>query len=331
MSGVQASGVGSLPGTGARDAVRQVRDLFVGEGIPYLPELPARGPGADLIGRAASHLTELPVDLQPSGWRLADGSGRDAARGRAYLREDLDELAEAYDGYDGPLKLQVCGPWTLAGSMWLPRGERVVTDAGATRDLVQSLADGAASHVAAVRALVPGAQIVLQLDEPGLPAVLAGRLPTASGFGRTRAVEVSVVRDALTYVVNAVAGITDSLVLHCCAPDVPLPLVRDVPELEPAVDVSLLRAGQWDGIAELVESGRRIWAGVIPTDSAARHPREALGPFVEMWRRVGLGNELLGQVVVTPACGLAGRSPAQALAIQRLTLQGAQFLNDESA
>lgn len=331
MSDVKASGVGSLPGTGARYAVRQVRDLFVGEGVPYLPELPARGPGADLIGRAASHLTELPVDLQPSGWRLADGSGRDAARGRAYLREDLDEFAEAYDGYDGPLKLQLCGPWTLAGSMWLPRGERVLTDPGATRDLVQSLADGAAQHVAAVRALVPGAQIVLQLDEPGLPAALAGRLPTASGFGRVRAVEVSVVREALAYVADSVAALVDSVVLHCCAPDVPLPLVRDIAGLEPAVDVSLLRAGQWDGVAELVESGRRIWAGVIPTDSTARHPREALAPFVEMWRRVGLGNELLGQVLVTPACGLTGRSPAQAVAIQRLALQGAQFLNDESA
>ncbi|MGL5863725.1 MAG: hypothetical protein ACRCY9_21000, partial [Phycicoccus sp.] len=60
---VRATGVGSWPGTSSREAVRTVRDLLLdgdGLGIPYLPETPARGPGADLVGRGAGLLVDLP-------------------------------------------------------------------------------------------------------------------------------------------------------------------------------------------------------------------------------------------------------------------------------
>lgn len=42
-SGIVASGIGSLPGTDMKDAVAQT----FGElpDLPYLPELPGRGPG----------------------------------------------------------------------------------------------------------------------------------------------------------------------------------------------------------------------------------------------------------------------------------------------
>ncbi|MYR85505.1 methionine synthase, partial [Streptomyces sp. SID685] len=39
-----ATGVGSMPGGDAREAVKTVTGSF--EDFPYLPELPARGPGA---------------------------------------------------------------------------------------------------------------------------------------------------------------------------------------------------------------------------------------------------------------------------------------------
>ena len=64
----QATGIGSWPGPSVREALAQVREILDGH-LPYLPELPARGPGADMIGRSAGLLVELPVDLQPTGWR----------------------------------------------------------------------------------------------------------------------------------------------------------------------------------------------------------------------------------------------------------------------
>lgn len=323
------SAIGSMPGTDVRETVRVVRDLFDGNGIPFLPELPARGPGADMIGRSAARLAGLGVDLQPSGWRLTDASGLDARRAQAFLREDLDELAEAFDGYEGPLKVQWSGPWTLAASVSLPRGERVLTDRGATRDLRESLSEGVRSALATVRRLVPGAQLILQWDEPSLPAVLAGALPTASGYGRVRPVEQSVVVDGLS---TLVASIEDAAaqVLHCCAPGVPVPLLRRVHGLDLAVDTSLVKPRQWDGVAELVESGRRLWAGAVPADGSVTRPEQISDPLVRTWRSVGLTGADLRTTVLTPACGLAGSSPEAVRALFKVLAQAAERLGEES-
>ncbi|MEW1954061.1 methionine synthase [Terrabacter sp. NPDC080008] len=322
-----ATGIGSWPGTSVRDALAQVRELLDGH-LPYLPELPARGPGADMVGRTAGLLVELPVDLQPAGWRLVDRPGRDAARTAALLREDLDELAEAFDGHQGPLKLQVVGPWTLAGGLWLTRGERVVVDPGACRDLVESLAEGVRVHVAAVRRLVPGAQVVLQVDEPSLPTVLAGRLPTVSGFGRLPSLDPQVAAAGLQTVLGAHDGDT---VVHCCAANPPLPLLRGVRPSALSLDTSLLRPREWEGVAVAVEDGIRLHAGVVPTDGSRTRPQELADGLVGVWKRTGLAPTGLADVVVTPACGLGTVAPDVARAVQRAAVETATELEQRSA
>ena len=70
-------------------------------------------------------------------------------------------------GYEGPLKIQLCGPWTLAGDRSSCRsGRRALADPGAVRDLAQALAEAAAGHVAELAKRVPGARVLLQVDEP---------------------------------------------------------------------------------------------------------------------------------------------------------------------
>ena len=310
-----------------RDALGQVRELLEGQ-LPYLPELPERGPGADLIGRTAGMLVELPVDLQPVGWRLVDRPGRDAQRTAALLREDLDELAEAFDGHTGPLKLQVAGPWTLAAGLWLHRGERVIVDEGACRDLVESLAEGVRLHVAAVRALVPGAQIVLQVDEPSLPTVLAGRLPTSSGWGRLPSLDPQVAAAGLMTVLGAHEGDT---VLHCCDAEPPVPLLRAAGPTALSLDTSLLRPRAWEGVAVAVEDGIRLHAGLVPTDGSRVRAQQLADDFVDPWRRVGMPSARLLDVVVTPACGLGTRTPAVARAVQRAAVETASELEERSA
>jgi hypothetical protein len=325
-----ASGIGSWPGTDVRQAVTAVRDLLSEDGLPYLPELPARGPGADMIGRGAGMLADLAVDLQPMGWRFVDRAGHDSHRTSALLREDLDELAEAFDGYEGDLKVQIAGPWTLASSIWLHRGERSVVDAGATRDVIASLAQGLRVHLGEVAQLVPKANLVVQIDEPGLPAVLAGRLPTASGFGRIRAVDPTTAAEGLRDVVAA-AG-ERYTVVHCCAPDVPLVLLRDTGVKAVSVDIALLTAQGWESLAATVEAGVDLWAGVIPTDGAAVGARagvsDVIGPLVQAWRRVGLPRPDLSTVSLTPACGLAGLTPEGARSVQRLAVDAALALTE---
>lgn len=322
-----ASGIGSWPGTSVRDALGQVRELLQGE-LPYLPELPARGPGADLLGRTAALLVELPVDLQPVGWRLVDRPGRDASRTAALWREDLDELAEAFDGYDGRLKLQVCGPWTLAAGLWLHRGERVIVDEGARRDLVDSLAEGVRQHVGAVRALVPDAQLVVQLDEPSLPTVLAGRLPTASGYGRLPSLDPQVAAAGLATVLDGHDGDT---VIHCCAADPPLALLRATGANALSIDTSLLGPRGWEGVAVAVEDGIGLHAGAVPTDGSGQRAQDVADRLVDGWRRVGMPLSSLADVTVTPACGLAHADPRAALSIQRVAVEAARELEDRSA
>ena len=322
----RASGVGSWPDTDVRQALSAVRDLLSEDGLPYLPELPARGPGADLIGRGAGLLADLQVDLQPMGWRFVDRAGRDAHRTSALMREDLDELAEAFDGYEGDLKVQIAGPWTLASSIWLHRGERSVVDVGATRDLVASLAEGLRVHLGEVARLVPKANLVVQIDEPGLPSVLSGQLPTASGFGRIRAIDPTIAAEGLRDVVAA-AGDRNTVV-HCCAPDVPLVLLRDTGVKAVSLDTTLLGAKGWESVAATIESGVDLWAGVVPTDDASVKVAEVIDPLVEAWRRVGLPLPDLSRVMLTPACGLAGLSPSGARSVQRLAVDAARALTE---
>ena len=288
-----------------------------GTGLPYLPELPARGPGADMIGRAAGLLADLHVDLQPAGWRFVDRPGRDAERTASLWRQDLDELAEAFDGYDGELKLQCTGPWTLAAGIELNRGEKALADTGAVRYLVGSLAEGVRTHLAAVRRLVPGARLVLQLDEPSLPAVLAGRLPTASGYGHLRPVDPQEAVSGLREVLAAADG--GPTAVHCCDPGIPLPLLRSAGAGAVALDVTALRPRQWESIAATVEAGVSLYAGCLPTDGSGT-VRSAAERVARGWSDAGMPAAGLGDLVASPACGLAGLTPEGAWRVQRMAV-----------
>jgi methionine synthase II (cobalamin-independent) len=322
-----------MPGT---DAVEACRVVF-GElpDFPFLPELPGRGPGADLAGRTAALLVDLPVQVTPGGWKLTDRPGRDASRAAGYWSQDLDVLEEIADGYAGPLKIQVCGPWTLAASLELSRSVNpVLADPGAVADLTASLAEGLAAHAADVRRRVPAATLVIQLDEPSLPAVLAGRVLTASGLGSIAAVDRAVGAQRLAAVLSAPSAAVTSrgddppnppatTVVHCCGRVASVfGEIRAAGASAVSFDLDQLPMRETDRIAELAEAGLGLLVGALPTASAIqlpggppKDPRETAAAVVAMWRRTGLpGAHLAPQVVVTPACGLAGVSPEAARA-----------------
>ncbi|HEX4654914.1 MAG TPA: methionine synthase, partial [Mycobacteriales bacterium] len=215
-----ATGVGSLPGLDIDSAVALVFDSL--PDLPHLPELPARGAGSDMIGRTAAALVELHVDLQPAGWRLVSRPGLDERAAAATLERDLDALLPMGD-FDGTLKVQLAGPWTLAAQLELPRGGKVLADRGATRDVVAAVAETARVHLADVRRRVPAAKLVLQLDEPSLPRVLAGIVPTESGFGQLPARETP---DLVAGLAATVAVADVPVVVHCCAAEPPVAIVQ---------------------------------------------------------------------------------------------------------
>ncbi|MBB5923175.1 methionine synthase II (cobalamin-independent) [Actinoalloteichus hoggarensis] len=311
-----ATAIGSMPGTDAMEAVR----IVLGElpDLPHLPELPDRGVGADLLGRTAALLVAMPVEVVPSGYRLAARSGLDQRRAQDLMRMDLDALdAVLQETGVRPerLKVQLAGPWTFAASVELPRGHRLLTDAGALRDLVESQMEGLTAHVRELTERT-GAQIVVQIDEPSLPAVIDGRLPTPSGLDRVPAVPAPEAQNVLAGVVAAAEKATGAPVLvHCCAPDAPSTLLRGAGAGAVGVDLTLPLTESTtalDAIGELWDSGATLLLGLLPGTDPTRPPtlRAAARPAFELVDRLGFPRALLAtKAVPTPACGFAGASP----------------------
>ncbi|MCZ7416380.1 methionine synthase [Streptomyces sp. WMMC897] len=327
-----ASGIGSMPGEDVREAVRTVVGTLEGpRHLPFLPELPARGPGADMTGRTVGLLVEMFAHVEPSGWRISDRPGRDTRRARAWLGEDLDALEEFTQGYTGGLKLAVTGPWTLAATVERRSGEAMLGDAGACRDLTASLAEGLRAHLADVRRRIPGARPVVQLDEPALTSVLDGSVPTASGYRRHAAVDRAVVRDALAELVRAAVEVP--VVVHSCAPRVPFALLRQAGAAGVSFDAALLTERDDEAIGEAAEAGFALFAGVVPgtgtAPEALSDPAGSVMGVRSLWRRLGLSPGLLPEsVVVTPACGLAGAAPGYARGALAHCVRAARSLAD---
>ncbi|ROT32645.1 methionine synthase [Micromonospora sp. HM5-17] len=308
-----ATGIGSMPG----DDVAEAQRIVLGElGVPHLPELPGRGPGADLVGRSAALLVDLPVELYAARWRIARRPGRDRRRALDLLERDLDQMTEQAGGLPGTFKIQAAGPLTLAAGIELPLGGRMLRDPGAVRDLAESLAEGLREHVAQVRRRLPRAEVLLQLDEPSLPAVLAGRIPTESGLGTYRPVDTGTAT-ALLRTVIAAAGVP--VVVHCCAPDVPLELVRSAGAVGVALDLAQV-GERLDPLGEAIDAGLGLLAGAAPAlpPPSGRAPSSAqvADRVRQLWDRLSFPRAgLAEQVVVTPACGLAGATDAYARAV----------------
>jgi methionine synthase II (cobalamin-independent) len=290
------------------EAVRVVLDAV--PDLPFLPELPGRGAIANMTGRSLALVAELGVDLQPAGWRLTSSSGIDHRRARSLLGRDLDVFEELTQGYSGPVKVQVAGPWTLAATVEKPRGDRVLSDHGARRELAQALALGLSDHLADLRRRLPGAtEILVQVDEPALPAVLAAQVPTASGFGRHRTVHPPEASALLSEVFTAIEGAGGLPIAHCCAPDVPVELLRGAGARGISVDLDAIGPATYDALAATLEAGERVLLGLVPSlDPSAMPTEKSVAEKALRWLDM-LGLEPTERLVLTPGCGLAGASP----------------------
>lgn len=320
---IVSTGIGSWPGTDIVEAIKIAFDEC--PELPYLPELPARGAPAGLIGRTSGILAELTVDLQPSGWRLIDGYGFDHRRAVGLFRDDLDQLEEQAQGYVGWFKISVAGPWTLAASIERQRGGLVLSDSGARRDLGQSLAEGLAELITELNRRLPDLRLIIQLDEPLLPAVHRGSVRTASGYGRNRAIDDPELSETLTQLVRRLDP--TPVVLHCCAAGAPIPLLVDTGLRGLGLDLDQLRTADWDAIGAAMEQGHWFGVGAAPTDRVIGPDavaKRVLGPV----RDLALDPESI-PLLITPACGLAGATPGDAVAILHSVRRAAEIVAED--
>lgn len=272
-----------------------------------------------MIGRTGGILTtvasSLGMETTPAGWRIAMAPGKQMRMARSFLGEDLDALEESCQDYRGPVKIQVAGPWTMAASVELRTGERALRDPAAVWDIAQALAEGVREQVADIRRRLPKASaVIVQLDEPGLPAVLAGRIGTASGLSTYRAVDAQAAERVLGHVLSVIADAHALPGVHCCADDAPVDLLRASRAAFVSVDLTLEPGGGGldDPLGRALEAGLGLLAGCVPAvGSGSISDRTASAPLHGLLHRLGLEDERwLNQVVVTPSCGLAGASPA---------------------
>jgi methionine synthase II (cobalamin-independent) len=343
----RASGVGSWPGLAPREAA----EIVVGEladALAHIVELPARGVGADTLGRAGALLIDVAIDTVPRGYRIAARPGAVTRRAVSLLDEDMDALEEAWEaaglrGGDRVVKVQAPGPITLAAELELANGHRAITDPGAVRDLGASLAEGVAAHRAnlARRLETP---VVVQFDEPSLPKALGGRLTGVTSLSPVAPLDEGVacaLLDTCAAIAGNVVGngagngVKDGVLLHSCAPSLPWDMLQRSDIAAVSVDAGTLRAADLDGIAAFVESGRTVMLGVVAATAPPRRPaaEEVAAALVAVTDRLGFARSALrDRIGVTPACGLAGATTQWARTAIELARKAAEvFAEDPDA
>lgn len=317
-----ATGIGSLPGDDPRAAAALALEAL--PDLPHVPELPERGPWAQIAGRAAALLVDLPVEWEGNAWRTSFRSGRDVNRARAMLDEDLDAVEDRFQGYRGPAKLQVCGPLTLAALVELRGGAVAVSDRSATNDLAASLAEGLFEHLRDLCRRVPGADWVVQIDEPALSAVTEGGIPRASGWGAVAAVESAEAGRLLRSATRRIDADVLGVVVHSCAtqPDwVALTNGFDPDHRALSVDLEVI---DLEAAAPAMEAwlgaGGSLWFGIDPL---AADGESSVMERLEVARSVlGIAPEdMASHIALTPSCGISGSAAvagASYAGVQRL-------------
>jgi methionine synthase II (cobalamin-independent) len=301
--------------------------------MAHLVELPARGVGADIIGRAGALLIDVAIDTVPRGYRLVARPGAVMRRSVSLLAEDLDALDEAWElaglrGSGRPVKVQAPGPITLAAQLELSNGHRAITDLGAFTDIATSLAEGVAAHRASVSRRLD-TPVVVQFDEPSLPAAVAGRLGGVTSLSSVAAIEETLATTMLD-ICAAAAGAEVSV--HSCGSSIPWKVLQHSAISAVAVDVGTLQAADLDAVGEFVESGRVVMLGVVASSAPAHRPalEEVATRAAAITDRLGFGRSVLrDRIGITPTCGLAAASPDWARTAVDLVRRVAEAFADD--
>ncbi|APF39705.1 hypothetical protein [Neomicrococcus aestuarii] len=337
---LRASVPGQMPGTDPVETAKVVLGELVHPHLPAVFELPDRGRTSDTLGRSVSVLEGIFADIQPYGWRVTDAPGKDIRSAVSARTSDLGIMADVIgetQNQPETLVLPFLGPLSLASSLHLHFGEKVISDSGARRDIAQSLAVGISEWVRTVRRATGVSSVVVLVSEPHADAALSGQIKTISGYRTLRAVDraealatwtsfVSVFKD--DDAASVVLNLSDTSGAVGRAHAETLGRFASIGADGWYVDALKHRPdmGVWEGVAELIEADKSVWLGAIDVSRAglAGHERESVTQIFESisqpWRNVGLSFDQFHQIVLTPTQGLQGQSPAHATRmLRRLT------------
>ena len=344
---VRASGLGDFPGDDLGEAMSRVEGELGSPHLPFLPHLSALGWKSTPLARTLAMCEGLAFDGASFGWRMVHSGGRGAresALAQDRLLSDINLLADRVgaqkkrfgSGQDtAPVyKIQLVGPLTLAASIYLPGGERAISDAGANRDLLESFLEGLERWVESLREALqaPRALIAVQLDESEFQRLLEGSIPTVSGFRSLPSLQPHYYQQVYRRVAERFAELNLQLIL-----DVDGTALKPVQELKllsqarPTLDaLALVKAMQvegatpcalllhpdrarlkgpgmlqvpplsdprsWEPVAQLLEANAQLW---LPVVTSARGP-DQVRRLYSLWREVGLESAQLSAVGLMP-------------------------------
>jgi methionine synthase II (cobalamin-independent) len=174
--------------------------------------------------------------------------------------------------------------------------------------------------------------VVVQFDEPSLPAALGGQLTGVTALSPVAALDEAVAGALLDTCVSVVG---EGVVLHSCAAALPWDLLQRSTIDAVSIDAGTLRAADLESVAAFVDSGRTVVLGVVPSTAPERRPsaEEVAKSVVAVTDRLGFARSALrDRIGVTPACGLAGATPEWARIAIGLARKAAEaFAEDPDA
>ena len=367
---VRASGRGDFPGDDLAEAMSRVEGELGAPHLPFLPHLPVLGWRSTPLARTLAVCEGLAFDGASFGWRMVHSGSRGAresALAQDRLLSDINLLADRVgaqkkrfgSGQAPAYKIQLAGPLTLAASIYLPGGERAISDAGASRDLLESFLEGLERWAESLREALqaPQALIAVQLDESEFQRLMEGTIPTVSGFRSLSALQPHYYQQVYRRVAERFAELNLQLIL-----DVDGTALKPVQELKlltqprPALDaLALLKAMQvegaapcalllhpdrarlkgpgmlqvpplsdprsWEPVAQLVEAQAQLW---LPVVTSARVP-DQVRRLYSLWREVGLEPRQLSAV------GLMADERPQTGSVSSASTPGAVSVLDATA
>lgn len=367
---VRASGRGDFPGDDLAEAMSRVEGELGAPHLPFLPHLPALGWRSTPLARTLAVCEGLAFDGASFGWRMVHSGSRGAresALAQDRLLSDINLLADRVgaqkkrfgSGQAPAYKIQLAGPLTLAASIYLPGGERAISDAGASRDLLESFLEGLERWAESLREALqaPRALIAVQLDESEFQRLMEGTIPTVSGFRSLSALQPHYYQQVYRRVTERFAELNLQLIL-----DIDGTALKPVQELKlltpprPALDaVELLKAMQvegaapcalllhpdrarlkgpgmlqvpplsdprsWEPVAQLLEAQTQLW---LPVVTSARVP-DQVRRLYGLWREVGL------EPMQLSAVGLMADERPQTGAVSSASTSGTVSVLDATA
>lgn len=318
IEAASATAIGSFPGTD----VQEITKIVAGELVdfPVIPELPARGPGADMIGRTLGILaktgSEWSAETTPTGWRISGNATAAVTtatrKAQSLLGEDLDAAEEAWARHDGPIKIAVTGPWALASSLELANGNLVISDLGAVRELVQAYDESMTALMGQLQRRMSAAKWVVQLDEPTAHAVVTGQIPTQSGLATHSAVDSEDVRQSLSKVITTLHKADAQVVVHTCDSTPPIEMLLHSKPDGLALDLTALAdEPRYDeSIGRLFEAGCTLVAGIVDVRPTSFYERrqsivnESINVLLARMSRIGFPvEEVIDRIAISPGCG----------------------------